>query len=51
MLALASQAVQEVHPTSGNINYNPCVTVQGRLYHKIGPLLPDEDRIPSFAQI
>ncbi|XP_043203640.1 uncharacterized protein LOC122371383 [Amphibalanus amphitrite] len=35
----------------GTGGYAPCVVVQGRLYHRIGPLEAPEDRPPSFAQI
>ncbi|KAF0290946.1 hypothetical protein FJT64_010896 [Amphibalanus amphitrite] len=50
-LALSSLSVREVPPPAGTGGYAPCVVVQGRLYHRIGPLEAPEDRPPSFAQI
>ncbi|KAF0312693.1 hypothetical protein FJT64_016583 [Amphibalanus amphitrite] len=50
-LALSSLSVREVPPPAGTGGYAPCVVVQGRLYHRLGPLEVPEDRPPSFAQI
>lgn len=29
----------------------PCYKIQGDLYHRLGPLLPDEDNTPSYSQL
>ena len=49
-LALASQKVQEVLPVNGG-GWNPSVVIQGKMYHRIGPLRAQDDQVPTFAQI
>lgn len=48
-LALASQKVKEVFPPQQG--FSPCVVLQGRLYHQVGPLQAAEGEVPTFAQI
>jgi hypothetical protein len=48
-LALASQNVREVRLPGQS--WMPTVVIQGRLYHRIGPLQPAPNQTPSFAQI
>ena len=48
-LALASQTVQEVRPPQGE--YCPSVVIQGRLYHRLGPLRARDGEVPKFAQL
>ncbi|KAF0314588.1 hypothetical protein FJT64_014988 [Amphibalanus amphitrite] len=50
-LALASQTVQEVRPPPGHGGYTPSVVIQGRLYHRLGPLRARDGEVPKFAQI
>ncbi|EOD40013.1 hypothetical protein EMIHUDRAFT_223243 [Emiliania huxleyi CCMP1516] len=53
-LALASQKVQTPDNRPGRSGYMPSVAIQGKLYHKIGPLepYPDNPQWPrSFAQL
>ena len=50
-LALSSLSVREVPPPAGTGGYAPCVIIQGRLYQRLGPLVPQEEQVPSFAQI
>ena len=50
-LALSSLSVREVPPPAGTGGYAPCVVIQGRLYQRLGPMEPQEDQAPSFAQI
>jgi len=46
-LALASIGCEQFFPTG----FNPTFTIQGKLCHKIGSLLPSENNSPKFAQI
>jgi len=48
-LALASEKVKELGAPDGG--WQPSVVIQGKLYHKIGPLTADNDRAPAFAQL
>ena len=48
-LALASQVVQEVRPEREG--YTPSVVIQGRLYHRLGPLRARDGQVPTFAQL
>ena len=48
-LALASQTVREVRPPQGE--YCPSVVIQGRLYHRLGPLRARDGEVPKFAQL
>jgi hypothetical protein len=48
-LALSSQIVREVSPPGGG--WRPSLVIQGKLYHKMGPLLPSGAEAPSFAQL
>ena len=46
-LALAYEQVEEPEVESGG--WQPSVVIQGKLYHKIGPLQPEEGAAPAFA--
>ena len=46
-LAMASIGCDEVRQTG----YNPTFTIQGKLHHTIGSLLPVDGNAPKFAQI
>ena len=48
-LALASQVVRDVRPPQGG--YAPSVIIQGRLYHRMGPLRARDGEVPRFAQL
>ncbi|KAF0304451.1 hypothetical protein FJT64_023748 [Amphibalanus amphitrite] len=48
-LSLASMMTREVRPADGG--YAPSVIIQGRLYHRVGPLQARDGERPSFAQI
>ena len=48
-LALASQVVNIKTPPGGG--YTPSVVIQGKLYHNMGPLRPDDGAQPIFAQV
>ena len=50
-LALASQMVHEVRPPPGRAAYTPSVIIQGRMYHRLGPLQARDGEVPKFAQI
>ncbi|XP_043221667.1 uncharacterized protein LOC122381498 [Amphibalanus amphitrite] len=50
-LAEGARRHQQQRAVARTGGYAPCVVVQGRLYHRIGPLEAPEDRPPSFAQI
>ena len=50
-LALASQTVHEARPPPGHAGYTPSVVIQGRLYHRLGPLRARDGEVPKFAQI
>ena len=48
-LSLASMVTRNVRPADGG--YAPSVALQGRLYHRLGPLQAGEGHQPSFAQL
>ena len=48
-LALAYEQVEEPEVESGG--WQPSVVIQGKLYHKIGPLQAEEGEVPKFAQL
>ena len=50
-LALSSLSVHEVPPPAGTGGYAPCVVVEGRLYHRLGPVEANLGQLPTFAQI
>ncbi|MGA1502986.1 MAG: hypothetical protein ACO38Z_10310, partial [Candidatus Nanopelagicales bacterium] len=52
-LALASTKVDIPPPPSGRGGWQPTFCIQGRLYHRVGPVLPDQsgDTTPRFAQL
>ena len=50
-LALSSLSMREVPPPAGTGGYAPCVVLQGRLYHRLGPVQAHPDQVPTFAQI
>ena len=50
-LALSSLSVREVPPPPGTGGYAPCVVIQGRVYHRLGPVRADPDQPPRFGQI
>ena len=37
------------HPLRGR--YNPTVAIQGKLYHRVGPLNVADQQVPKYAQI
>lgn len=47
--SLASQAANE--PTSSDGGWNTNIVIQRRLYHKIGPMLPELTEVPKYYQI
>jgi hypothetical protein len=51
VLALASQSVQKPNNRPGRSGWVPCVTIQGKLYHRLGPLEADDASTPQFAQL
>ena len=48
-LSLASLKTREVRPPDGG--FAPSVIIQGKFYHRVGPLQAREGELPSFAQI
>ena len=50
-LALSSLSAREVPPPAGTGGYAPCVVIQGRVYHRLGPLEARPDQVPTFGQI
>ena len=48
-LPLASMVTREVRPVDGG--FAPSVIIQGRVYHRLGPLHPRNGETPTFAQI
>ena len=49
-LALASQKVQEIFQAQGR-GWNTSVVIQGKMYHRMGPLQAQNDQTLTFAQI
>jgi hypothetical protein len=50
ILSLASIGCQE-HLPPGNSSFNPTFTIKGKLYHRIGSMLPAEEETPKFMQL
>lgn len=49
--AFTSLRVTEDHSVNENHRGPPVFRIQGELYHRLGPLSPDVDRPPTYAQI
>jgi len=49
-MALAYEEVLEPDLADGS-NWQPSVVIQGKLYHRIGPLTTDENKTKAFAQL
>lgn len=47
IFALASLGCSEIRQPG----FNPTFTIQGKMYHRIGALLPNENEMPKFAQL
>ena len=50
-LALASQKVKQAPALPGGGSWEPSVRISGKLYHRIGPMLPADHQTPQFAQL
>ena len=48
-LSLASMVTRDVRPANGG--FAPSVIIQGRVYHRLGPLQARDGEPPTFAQI
>ncbi|CDF38180.1 ATP dependant DNA helicase PIF1 [Chondrus crispus] len=35
----------------GSSNFNPTMTMQGEIYHYMGPMMPSEGRVPSYGPV
>ncbi|CDF40386.1 ATP dependant DNA helicase [Chondrus crispus] len=50
-LSMASVVAKWVNKGPGTSNFNPTMTMQGEMYHYMGPMMPSEGRAPSFASV
>ncbi|CDF38585.1 ATP dependant DNA helicase [Chondrus crispus] len=50
-LSMASVVAKWVNRGPGTSNFNPTMTMQGEMYHYMGPMMPSEGRAPSFASV
>ena len=50
-LALASAKVKEPKKLPGDSRWRPSVVIQGKLYHRVGPLATPDNATPQFAQV
>ena len=50
-LALASMSVREPKDRPGRSTWVPAVSIQGKLYHRLGPLAPTDGETRQFAQL
>ncbi|CDF39898.1 ATP dependant DNA helicase PIF1 [Chondrus crispus] len=48
---MASVVAKWVNRGPGPSNFNPTMTMQGETYHYMGPMMPSEERVPSYASI
>lgn len=51
VLSMASVVAKWVSRGPGPSTFNPTITMQGRMYHYIGALLPSQGRSPAFASV
>ncbi|CDF40520.1 ATP dependant DNA helicase [Chondrus crispus] len=51
VLSMASVVAKWVARGPGASNFNPTMTMQGRIYHYMGPLLPSTCRDPAFLSV
>ena len=49
MLCMASVVAKWVNRGPGLSNFNPTMTMQGEMYHYMGPMMPSDARAPSYA--
>ncbi|CDF37017.1 ATP dependant DNA helicase [Chondrus crispus] len=50
-LSMASVVAKWVNRGPGTSNFNHTMTMQGEMYHYMGPMMPSEGRAPSFASV
>ncbi|CDF40018.1 unnamed protein product [Chondrus crispus] len=50
-LSMASVVAKWVNRGPGPSNFNPTMTMQGEMYHYMGPMMPSEGRVPSYASV
>ncbi|CDF36188.1 ATP dependant DNA helicase PIF1 [Chondrus crispus] len=50
-LSMASVVAKWVNRGPGSSNFNPTMTMQGEMYHYMGPMMPSEGRVPSYASV
>ncbi|CDF33589.1 Putativ ATP dependant DNA helicase [Chondrus crispus] len=50
-LSMASVVAKWVNRGPGTFNFNPTMTMQGEMYHYMGPMMLSEGRAPSFASV
>ncbi len=50
-LVMASVRADFVAPGPGISNFNPKITVHGRMYHEMGALIPPVRKKPRFAAV
>ncbi|CDF41005.1 unnamed protein product, partial [Chondrus crispus] len=50
-LSMASVVTEWVNRGPGPSNFNPTMTMQGGMYHYMGPMMPSEGRAPSYASV
>ena len=48
---MASVVAKWVKRGPGASNFNPTMTIQGEMYHYMGPMMPAEGRAPSYASV
>ncbi|CDF40970.1 ATP dependant DNA helicase PIF1 [Chondrus crispus] len=48
---MASVVAKWVNRGPGPSNFNPTMTMQGGMYHYMGPMMPSEGRAPSYASV
>ncbi|CDF35745.1 ATP dependant DNA Helicase Pif1 [Chondrus crispus] len=48
---MASVVAKWVNRGPGTSNFNPTMTMQGDMYHYMGPMMPSEGRAPSYASV
>ena len=51
VLSMASVNAQWVNRAPDNLEFNPTMTVQGRVYHYLGALIPPKRIKPSYASV
>ncbi|CDF36554.1 unnamed protein product [Chondrus crispus] len=48
---MASVVAKWVNRGPGPSNFNPTMTMQDEMYHYMGPMMPSEGRVPSYASV